>query len=85
MSTLLDNETVVLEGLDFEPTCDCNVKSGKCGKEATHQLICLECERTCGLSCIDHAIWVRTTDRRGKHTMCGVSGLLRELVKVVPL
>lgn len=85
MSTLLDEETVVLEALDFEPVCDCNVRAGKCGAEATHALFCVGCGRAIGFACADHAVWARHSDRTARHTVCGLGGLIRELVKVVPL
>lgn len=85
MSVLLDQETVVLEGLDFEPGCDCIVPTGHCGEEATHMLVCRSCGDSCGLSCMDHAIRVRVSKRRITHTACGVAGQFRKLVDVVPL
>lgn len=85
MSTLLDEETVVLEKLDFEPVCDCITPSGKCGQCATHILICVSCGQSVGFSCMDHAIYVRRSTRTARHAICGFRGLMRDLVKVVPL
>lgn len=85
MSTLLDEETVILEGLDFEPVCDCITAGDKCGEEATHALFCASCGIGVGFACIGHAIWVRRTERTGTHVVCGFGGLIRDLVKVVPL
>lgn len=88
MSVVLDEQTdtVVLGGLDFEVTCEA-LRRGvdRCGAEATHQAICTECAAVVCVVCIDHAIWVRNSERRTTHTACGTRGLIRELVKVMPL
>lgn len=85
MSTLLDEETVVLDALDFDPVCECITISGKCGREATHVLLCVACGVGVGFACMEHAIRVRKTERRATHTGCGFAGAMRELVVVVPL
>lgn len=88
MSVLLDEETttVVLDSLDFEVTCEALRKGvDRCGEEATHQAICTECGAVTCVVCIDHAIWARRSERRTTHIACGARGIMRELVKVVPL
>lgn len=85
MSTLLDEGTVVLEGLDFAEECDCHTNGIHCGAEATHSLRCTACSKIVGLACIDHAIHVRTSDRTVTHLTCGTDGALRDLLEVVAL
>jgi len=85
MSVLLDVDTVVLEGLDFAPVCDCLTNSIRCGEEATHALRCTACSKIVGLACMDHAIHVRTSDRSVTHQTCGTEQALRELLEVLPL
>lgn len=85
MSTLLDEETVTLDKLDFEPGCDCNTPRGKCGADATHMLICISCGQSIGLACIEHTIYVKRSTRTAKHTACGLGGIMRDIVAVVPL
>ncbi|MGI0521817.1 hypothetical protein ABY45_14675 [Microbacterium maritypicum] len=88
MSVVLDEQTdtVVLDHLDFEVTCEA-LKRGvdRCGVEATHQAICVECGRVTCVVCVDHAIWARKSERRTKHTACGARGRICDLVEVVPL
>ena len=86
MSVLLDEETVVIDALDFEITCEA-LKRGvdRCGVEATHQAICTSCGDVTCVVCIDHAIWARKSDRRLTHTACGARGPICDLVEVVPL
>lgn len=86
MSTLLDEETVVLDSLDFEVVCEA-IKGGvdRCGREATHQMICSGCGHVVGVTCIDHAIWVRRAERVAQHASCGMRGRIRDIVTVVPL
>lgn len=85
MSVLLDEETVVLEALDFEPTCDCMTLGNRCGQEATHQLACIECGKLTGLACMEHAIYVRTSHRIVLHKTCGAELPMRELLEVTAL
>lgn len=88
MSVVLDEQTdtVVLEALDFEVGCEA-LRHGvdRCGAEVTHQAICTACSRVVCVVCVDHAIWVRRSERRTKHTACGTGGRIRDLVRVVPL
>ncbi|WP_431862992.1 hypothetical protein [Microbacterium algeriense] len=86
MSVLLDEETVVLDHLDFEVTCEA-LKQGvdRCGAEATHQAICVECANVTCVVCVDHAIWARRSERRVTHTACGARGRVCDVVEVVPL
>lgn len=85
MSVLLDEETVVLDDLDFAPVCDCLTNGIHCGEEATHSLQCVACTAVVGLACIEHAIHVRTSDRTVHHKTCGADGPLCELLEVAPL
>lgn len=86
MSTLLDEATIVLDALDFDVTCEAFKKGvDRCGEEATHQAICVECGAVTCVVCIGHAIWARRSERRATHIACGASGVLRDLVQVVPL
>ncbi|GGH33953.1 hypothetical protein [Microbacterium album] len=68
MSVLLDQETVVLEGLDFEPRCEERYSEEHA---ATHTIIC----RVCGgavLACekhLAHARWLLRDE--AKHIPCG--------------
>lgn len=88
MSVLLDEETstVVLDHLDFEVTCEA-LRGGvdRCGAEATHQAICVECRKVTCVVCVDHAVWARRSERRIKHTACGARGRICDVVEVVPL
>ena len=85
MSTLLDTDTVVLDGLDFTPTCEAKVDDGRCDEEVTHRLVCTECAHDVGLTCIDHAIYARRQRREVTHIACGAKAPMRELVTVVAL
>lgn len=85
MSTLLDEETVVLEVLDFEPSCDCRTSGERCGEAATHSLECTECGKVTGLSCVTHTLYVRTSTVTMTHAVCGAQMPLRELLDAVPL
>jgi len=88
MSTLLDEETVVLDGLDFEPPCNYGGHSA---------VVSVQC-RGCGhgaLFCQEHADEVRASVERliessaSSAVMCGkcmrIAFTFDELVKVVPL
>lgn len=88
MSTVLDEETttVVLEELDFEVTCEVvGSVTGTCPEHADYQMQCVGCGAFCGLLCISHAIFARTSDRPVRHRDCGLSGPLRDIVTVVAL
>lgn len=85
MNTVLDEETVVLDALDFEPGCQIITGGHECGQEATHRLVCTQCGGFCGVVCTGHAIYARCSTRRLMHRVCGAEAALRELVKVVPL
>lgn len=82
MSTLLDLDTVVLDALDFTPTCEAKVIDGRCTEEVTHRLVCVECAHDIGLTCIDHAIYARRQPREVTHTACGTKAPMRDLVIV---
>lgn len=86
MSVLLDEETVVIDDLDFTITCEA-LKRGvdRCGEEASHQLICTGCTNIVGVTCIEHAVWVRHANREAQHAACGERGRIRDIVEVVPL
>lgn len=85
MSTLLDEETIVLDVLDFEPACEIQNGVGVCGEDATHWMQCNTCGADCGHVCIDHAIYARTSTRRLRHQQCETEDALRDLVTVVAL
>lgn len=85
MNTLLEEETVVLDNLEFEPGCQIVTGAGECGEDATHQLLCTLCGGHCGIVCIGHAIYARCSTRRLVHRTCGAEDALRDLVQVVPL
>lgn len=85
MSTLLDEETVILDDLNFEPGCEIFTSGKECGQEATHQMLCNGCGAYCGIVCVGHAIYARCSTRRLQHRVCGAEDALRDLVKVVPL
>lgn len=87
MSVLLDEETstVVLDDLDFEISCEVVGSHGPCREAADYQMECVGCGGTCGLLCISHAIYARTSDRPLTHRPCGLNGPLRDIVEVVPL
>lgn len=87
MSVVLDEqtETVVLDNLDFDVTCDVVATGGQCCETADYQMVCVGCGDPCGLLCLSHAIYARTSDRSLRHTPCGLNGPLRDIVTVVPL
>lgn len=82
MSTLLDEETVVLDALDFTPTCEAKILDGRCGEEVTHRLVCVECAHDVGLTCIEHAVYARRQRREVTHTACGAKAPMCDLVTV---
>lgn len=86
MSVLVDEETVVIDDLDFTVACEA-LRRGvdRCEEEATHQAICRECGNVTCVVCIDHAIWARRSERRLIHRGCGARGRVCDLVEVVPL
>lgn len=85
MSAMTEETTNVLEALDFEPTCECRTKSGRCGNEVSHLLVCTSCGSEAGMTCIEHAIYVRRQPRSVTHDVCGHRAPMSELVEVVPL
>lgn len=87
MSVVLDEQTatVVLEGLDFDVTCEVIGSTGQCQQEAEYQMQCVGCGGMCGLLCIGHAIYARQSERPLTHRPCGIEGPLRDIVTVVAL
>lgn len=87
MSTLLDEETVVLDALDFEPRCDCvNLETRQlCGVAATHWLRCTVCSQPVGMACEQHRARLDEADWTVTHTVCGKSAPMCVLVEAVPL
>lgn len=69
MSTLLDQETVVLEGLEFEPECE---DQRDPAHAATHVAQCRACGGTL-LLCEGHLAYLRWRFRWSgiKHVPCG--------------
>lgn len=82
MSTLLDENTAVLDGLDFTPTCEALTLDGRCEEDVTHRLVCTQCAHDVGLTCIEHAIYARRQRREVTHMACGATAPMRELVIV---
>lgn len=87
MSTLLDVDTVVLDGLDFNPRCDCkdNETRRMCGDDATHWLRCTICGQSVGTACAEHRARLEGADWTVTHTTCGKSAPMCVLVEAVPL
>lgn len=87
MSTLLDQETVVLDAHDFTPRCNCRtIGSGKdCGQAATHWLSCTACGSDVGLACTEHAEAVADANWTVTHATCGSSAPMCDLVRAVRL
>jgi hypothetical protein len=85
VSVLLDEESVVLEGLDFEVPCEVVGSTGPCAQHAEFEMKCVQCGDTCGLLCLSRAVYARSSNRPVRHVTCGVSGPLCDIVTVVPL
>lgn len=85
MSVMADERTVSIEHLDFKLVCEGGMKVEACGQVATHALLCASCGEATGVACVKHVKWVRESSRLVRHTVCGASGAIRDLVKVVPL
>ena len=85
MSIRADERTVTIEHLDFTPLCEGGMKVEECGRVATHGLLCASCGDATGVACVAHVKWARKSSRQVRHTVCGATGAVRDLVKVVPL
>lgn len=70
---------------DDQPTCIYVTHGTPCGHLATHAVVCAACNRHCGVICADHAAVVTASARQSKHGACQTSGMLRDLVRLVPL
>ncbi|WP_295104418.1 hypothetical protein [uncultured Microbacterium sp.] len=89
MSVLLDEETVILEGLDFEERCD--AKQGD--EHAAHVMTRFRCCGSTGLLCTPHMenqrVGVNGRLALGFRIICGYCETdvtsWEELVEVVPL
>lgn len=86
MSAVLDEETttVLLEELEFDPTCDV-VQPSTCAEHAEYQTTCVGCGGFCGLLCVAHALMASHSMRKMRHIDCGLTGPMCLIVTVVPL
>lgn len=65
--------------------CRVSDRTGKCEREATHVLVCRICNRQSCHVCGPHGAWAAESTVPATHTVCGIRGPIRELVRVVPL
>lgn len=65
--------------------CRASDCSGKCEREATHVLVCRACNRQASYVCGPHGVVAASSSAPATHTVCGIRGPFRELVRVVPL
>ncbi len=70
---------------DDQPTCIYVTRGTPCGHMATHAVVCAACNGIAASICADHAAVVTASARQSKHGACQASGMLRDLVRLVPL
>lgn len=74
----------IIEHWDDEIPCVVRMATGTCGCPATHAAVCRQCGWQFTL-CGPHVIKFTVSKVRRHCPYCGLRGLFRELVRVVPL